>query len=422
MGFSSAGGRGTMRRAAALRADCRWRADRLAGRIAALAASAARRGGHGTPLLEAAAGAVVAGIAGAGVAGLPVAQRGAVLRARTALRVAWEHARHAHRQGWLSGWDRAGLQLEMAALEGALIAWAGTLGPGRAGRERRTVGGTATDFQERLGNALAEGDPARKVAAVRELAAAVAAGTCAVAAPLPDRPPRAAGIPERPRLVPAAAVPRRGPGSARGRAALFHALAHIEFNAINLALDIAHRYPGLPPAFYADWLAIAAEEAAHHVLLVGHLRALGHDYGDFAAHDGLWQAALETADDLLARLALVPRVLEARGLDVTPGMIERLREAGDPAGVAILERILADEIGHVRAGSRWFRHLCDARGLEPGAAFLDLIATRMPGRTHAGMNRPARLAAGFTPEELDGLAALAADPDAGARRAGGREA
>jgi uncharacterized ferritin-like protein (DUF455 family) len=191
-------------------------------------------------------------------------------------------------------------------------------------------------------------------------------------------------------------VPRRKLTTPAGRAALVHAIAHIEFNAINLALDAVYRFRGLPSAFYDDWLQVAAEEAEHFLMLRRRLATLGHAYGDFDAHNGLWEMAVRTAHDPLLRMALVPRVLEARGLDVTPGMMERLRAAGDPETVEILAVILREEIGHVAIGTRWFRHLCDQRGLDPDRTFGELITEYMPGRIRPPFHEAARREAGFT--------------------------
>lgn len=212
-----------------------------------------------------------------------------------------------------------------------------------------------------------------------------------------------AGRPERPELLPPQAMPRRQLNGRENHAALIHALAHIEFNAINLALDAVQRFPSLPPDFYVDWLRVAAEEAYHFSLLREHLRGLGREYGDFPAHDGLWEMATRTAHDPLARMALVPRLLEARGLDVTPDIQRKLKGFGDAAGAAILDIILRDEIGHVAAGDRWFRHLCGQRGLPPEAAFRDLLGRPGVPRPRGPFNEAARLAAGFTEPELEAL-------------------
>ncbi len=208
------------------------------------------------------------------------------------------------------------------------------------------------------------------------------------------------GRPARPELVHPAAVPRRRLGGTAGRIALIHAIAHIEFNAINLALDASLRFAGLPLAYYRDWISVAMDEARHHRMLVDRLAELGAGYGELPAHNGLWEMAQKTADDPLLRMALVPRVLEARGLDVTPGMIERLRQTGDEATVSCLELILEEEVRHVAIGSRWFRYLCAQRQLEPVATFQTLLREHMPERSAGPLNRPARLAAGFSADEL----------------------
>jgi len=249
--------------------------------------------------------------------------------------------------------------------------------------------------------ALRLAEPARKIA----LLAAVDVST-AVVDTLGDLPPvDEPGRPPRPELVHPARVPRRGTGSVRGRAALLHSIAHIEFNAINLALDAVARFADLPEAYYRDWWRVACEEARHFSLLVAHLASLGHAYGDFQAHDGLWEAARKTTDDPLARMALVPRVLEARGLDVTPGMRARFVAAGDNEAVAILDVILRDEIGHVAIGNRWYHHLCAVRGLEPAATFAALCVRYGQPPPRPPFNVEARLAGGFSAEELEALSA-----------------
>lgn len=200
-------------------------------------------------------------------------------------------------------------------------------------------------------------------------------------------------------------VPKRGLGTLEGRAALLHALAHIEFNAVNLALDAIYHFRGMPQAYYADWLRVAQEEAYHFTLLRTYLQELGFDYGDFPAHNGLWEMALRTDHDVLIRMALVPRVLEARGLDVTPGIQARLKEVGDTRAMEILAIILRDEIGHVEVGNRWYRWCCEQRGIDPVPHFIALyreFVTPFGGP----MNHTARKAAGFTQEELDLLASL----------------
>ena len=217
------------------------------------------------------------------------------------------------------------------------------------------------------------------------------------------------GRPQKPQLVQPSQVTARKLSTATGRAAFLHALAHIEFNAINLAWDAVYRYRGLPPAYYSDWVRIAAEEARHFALLRGRLREFGHDYGDFPAHDGLWDMARRTAHDILLRMALVPRVLEARGLDVTPAMIARLQQAGDRESAAVLEKILAEEVGHVQAGSRWFRHVCKERGLEPDPTFQNILNEFLPGRIRKPFNLEARQRAGFNTAEMQFLEQLAGE-------------
>lgn len=231
------------------------------------------------------------------------------------------------------------------------------------------------------------------------------AGTLAVAPERVLRPLEAPGRPARPVLVAPSRVPQRSLATGAGRAALFHALAHIEFNAINLALDAIARFADLPCEYYRDWLRVAADEARHFGLLERHLATLGARYGDFAAHDGLWEAAVKTAHDPLLRMALVPRILEARGLDVTPGIQRRLCGAGDVAGARLLDVILRDEIVHVSIGNRWYRTLCAERGLEPVATFLALCAAHGMPALRPPHNAAARLAAGFEPEELSRMAA-----------------
>jgi len=225
-------------------------------------------------------------------------------------------------------------------------------------------------------------------------------------APAPD-PIRMPGRPPLPRLVPVREVPRRGLGSDEGRAAFVHAIAHIEFNAIDLAWDAAYRFRGLPREFYADWVGIAADEARHFTMLRARLQQMGFDYGSFDAHHGLWEMAEKTAHDGLARMALVPRVLEARGLDVTPGMILKLQALGDGATVAILEVILREEVAHVAAGSRWYRWYCTRDGVEPQARFRELLAEHARGSVRGPFNIQARLAAGFSAQELADLGASA---------------
>lgn len=209
----------------------------------------------------------------------------------------------------------------------------------------------------------------------------------------------------RPALVDPRSVKPRSPFTREGRAALLHAVAHIELNAINLALDAVWRFAGMPLDYYRDWLRVAAEEAHHFTLLNEHLATLGHGYGDFPAHDGLWAMTARTAGDITARMALVPRTLEARGLDATPPMQARLRQAGDERAVAILDVILRDEIGHVAIGNRWYRWLCERAGLDPVAHYAVLAARHGAPRLRGPFNLEARSAAGFTAQEIAALGA-----------------
>ncbi len=207
-------------------------------------------------------------------------------------------------------------------------------------------------------------------------------------------------FPLRPILVEPRKLPRRGLSTPEGRAALLHSIAHIEFYAIHLAWDIVYRFRGQPEAFYRDWLKVAAEEALHFSLLSQRLRDFDVDYGDFPAHKGLWEIAELTTDDLLARLALVPRTMEARGLDVTPGMIQKFQQINDTESVVVLERILRDEIGHVAIGSRWFRSLCEAKGLDSEDTYIGYVKRLFNGKIRRPINRELRKQAGFTDNEL----------------------
>lgn len=221
-----------------------------------------------------------------------------------------------------------------------------------------------------------------------------------------DVPGGIPGRPERPRLVPPGEVPHRSLASVEGRAALIHALAHIELNAIDLAADACWRFAGLPDDYYRDWSTVMTEEAAHFHLLCDHLATLGHRYGDFDAHHALWEMADRTAGDVLARIALVPRTLEARGLDASPAVRHKLMSAGDRAGAAIIDVILRDEIGHVQVGNRWYAWLCDRDGLDPVATYAALAAAYRAPRLRGPFNLSARRAAGFTSDEIDALAGV----------------
>ncbi|MES9922773.1 MAG: ferritin-like domain-containing protein [Candidatus Thiodiazotropha endolucinida] len=217
-----------------------------------------------------------------------------------------------------------------------------------------------------------------------------------------------AGRPHRPELVHPSQLPRRGLGSETGRLALIHAIAHIEFNAINLAWDAVQRFPQMPRAYYDDWIRVAREEVYHFRLLRQRLRAGGADYGDFAGHNGLWEMARRTAHDPLIRMALVPRMLEARGLDVTPGIMRRFEAIGDHETAAVLQIILREEVGHVQFGSRWFHYLCEQRGLEPEQTYFDLLENFLNGEIRCPLHHEARREAGFSNQELQRLEALCA--------------
>ena len=208
------------------------------------------------------------------------------------------------------------------------------------------------------------------------------------------------GRPAHPELVSPLLVKSRSMRTDEGRAAMIHALAHIEFNAINLALDVIWRFPDMPEAFYIDWLKVADEEAYHFSLLEAHLQVLGCAYGDFTAHNSLWDMAEKTKDDILARIALVPRTMEARGLDAAPPVRNKLAQAGDHAAAAILDIIMRDEIGHVAIGNLWYGWLCEQRGLDPIATFARLTIEFKAPVMRGPFNMEARRAAGFTEAEL----------------------
>jgi uncharacterized ferritin-like protein (DUF455 family) len=275
-----------------------------------------------------------------------------------------------------------------------------------------------TDLHAAAKRCLDAADPAEKLRLTAATWRALCAGELQprddAPAPVPIGPP---GRPPKPLLVNARQVPQRGLGSDEGRAALVHAIAHIEFNAINLAWDAVYRWRGMPDAYYRDWASCANDEARHFAMLTARLRELGHAYGDFAAHDGLWAMAEKTAASDTARMALVPRVLEARGLDVTPGMIERLRQLGDLRTIAILEVILREEVAHVAAGTRWYRWCCQRDGVEPVETFFSLLREYMGVSLRGPFNLPARREAGFAEPELDHLLALALESQPASRLA-----
>ena len=259
---------------------------------------------------------------------------------------------------------------------------------------------TKTIRQQAL-DALALCDFREKCAAVNAILPATEVGATVQLSAKVVLPGRAS----RPLLVSPAQVARRAIGTLEGRAALIHALTHIELNAVDLALDIVWRFADLPDLFYRDWLAVAQEEALHFDLLHTHLESLGHAYGDFPAHNGLWEMAEKTQGDVLARLALVPRTLEARGLDASPLIRHKLKSAGDERGAAIIDIILRDEIGHVATGNRWFKWLCAQRGLEPVTCYAELAQRYHAPKASGPFNLEARRAAGFDEAELAALTA-----------------
>ncbi len=246
-------------------------------------------------------------------------------------------------------------------------------------------------------------DPREKTVETRKAAQQWRAGDISLDQCSEPEPINKPGRPEKPSLVAPRDLIRRSLHTPEGHGALIHAIAHIEFNAINLAWDAVYRFRDMPQQFYDDWVRVADEEAYHFQLVRDHLNTLGYDYGDFPAHNGLWEMAQKTAHDPLVRMALVPRVLEARGLDVTPGIMDRLAKHGDHAAVSMLEIILRDEIGHVEIGSRWFHYLCAQRNMEPEASFRDLLEEYMTGTGRGPLHRSARLAAGFSEAELNYL-------------------
>ena len=259
----------------------------------------------------------------------------------------------------------------------------------------------AVDLREAALNWLANTSPLRKVAGVKGLNAAWLAGQVAVnpAACLAE-PAGIPGHPEKPLLVSPLQVEKRSMRTPEGRAALIHALAHIEFNAINLALDAVWRFADMPIQYYADWLKVAAEEAYHFELLNGYLLNMGYQYGDFKGHNSLWEMAERTKADVLARIALVPRTMEARGLDASPPLRNKFVQIGDNSAADILAIILRDEIGHVAIGNYWFNWLCGQRGLEAIATYDALARQYNAPAMRKPLNLDARRKAGFTEEEL----------------------
>lgn len=253
---------------------------------------------------------------------------------------------------------------------------------------------------------LNESDPAKKCAMGLSIAEQwnadkleLAIEDAAQTLPVPGRP-------TKPELLPPSEMPKRKMTSEKGRLVLIHAVAHIEFNAINLAWDAVYRFRNMPKAYYDDWISVGLDEARHFHMLQGYLEKRGSYYGEYPAHNGLWDMAVKTDHDVLVRMALVPRVLEARGLDVTPAMLKKLQAAGDQEAVDHLNIILEEEIDHVRIGTRWYHYCCEQRDLPKRETFVELIKTTMQGKLKGPFNIQARLMAGFEQDELDYLEEL----------------
>ena len=258
-------------------------------------------------------------------------------------------------------------------------------------------------FQSQAVVALEATDPDQKCDLITALHASLQAADTAVSLHSETASIDVPGVPKKPELVHPRQLKRRGVGSQSGRVVLLHAIAHIEFNAMNLALDAAIRFADLPQVYYRDWIGVAADEARHYALLRDRLADFDAAYGDFPAHQGLWDMALRTAHDPLDRMAMVPRMLEARGLDVTPAMVQQFERVGDTRSAQILKLILAEEVAHVEAGSRWFRYLCDTRGLDSDATWFERVRHYMGTEIRCPINLEDRSKAGFRQTELDWL-------------------
>lgn len=251
-----------------------------------------------------------------------------------------------------------------------------------------------------LQKALLACEPSKKVDLIRAIVTRYYEGKIDVSPKIADEDVMFAGRPKRPLLVSPSRVPRRNMSSVEGYAAMLHAICHIEFNAINLALDAAYRFRGLPEKFTQDWLQVAVEEAEHFSLMRERLQSIHYDYGDFEAHNHLWDIAYQTAFDPLLRMALVPRVLEARGLDVTPAIREKVFQHGDEETCQVLDKIYDDEVGHVRIGNYWYQYLCQQRGLNPIEVFKGLLKKHNMFLFRGYVNIEAREQAGFSAFEL----------------------
>ncbi|MCP4009074.1 MAG: ferritin-like domain-containing protein [Proteobacteria bacterium] len=258
-------------------------------------------------------------------------------------------------------------------------------------------------YQQKALEALSEPDPVQKCRLITALQAEIKAAEDISSFSSSSANIEAPGVPDKPELVHPRQLSRRGSGTEAGRLALLHAIAHIEFNAMNLALDAAIRFKGLPAQYYRDWILVADDEARHYILLADRLADFDARYGDYPAHQGLWDMALRTAHDPLDRMAMVPRILEARGLDVTPAMIQQFGRARDKKTAEILSQILEEEVAHVEAGSRWFRYLCDLRGIDPETTWFERVDFYLNGDVRCPVNLEDRSRAGFNKRELEWL-------------------
>jgi uncharacterized ferritin-like protein (DUF455 family) len=259
------------------------------------------------------------------------------------------------------------------------------------------------ELYQQIEAAILTSDAGRKCALTTQLHHAWRQGMLSCRAQSVILPMDDPGRPQEPELVDPRKLERRSVATELGRIRLLHAVAHIEFNAINIALDAVYRFREMPQQFIGDWLLVATEEARHYQLLERELRRRGSYYGAHRAHRGLWDMVCQTRDNVLHRMALVPRVMEARGLDVTPGMIAKFKQNDDQAAAGILEVIYRDEVGHVRIGNYWYQQLCEQQGVDAVATFRELIKRYMGGKLRGPFNWPARLEAGFQSAELSAL-------------------
>lgn len=267
----------------------------------------------------------------------------------------------------------------------------------------------AIDLRQRALECLITSDPLNKVLAVQDLAKHFEQGNCGInpLITLKFDSSQIPGRPDKPVLVDPMTVKKRSMNTVEGRAALLHALTHIEFNAINLALDAIWRFPDMPLEYYSDWLRVAREESFHFSLLNQHITTLGYEYGSFPGHNSLWEMVQKTSGDVLARMALVPRTMESRGLDALPAIRQRFVQIKDQIVVDILEVILRDEVGHVLIGNRWFNHLCQKRTLDPIKTYRELARTYKAPTIRGPFNMAARKEAGFSDAELDEMLSVA---------------